>query len=243
MPASRGKRLLAQEDGERFHRGERVRSAGPQPCPNILVGAEGFGHPRRYGGSLTVPPRSRRNAGRGVSTLFGTVREEGKTKLAHVFLSERAVFLPAAPARKAGVQGRGTRRPGINRRIRGLARGRLFMPDARTLDAGLSRGSLPSRERGTWLKAPVGRIRRRCGTWVPHGGVCPRRLGLGPGEPTPGLGPARVPHQNPLTEKDVSSSVRRRVNPLGVWVGVSRSANRNAVSALGSSSTETPLSS
>jgi hypothetical protein len=40
------------------------------------------------------------------TSLVTLVREERKTKLAHVFLSERAVLLPAAPALQAGVQGR-----------------------------------------------------------------------------------------------------------------------------------------
>ena len=63
--------------------------------------------PTQNGGNLTVPPRSRRDAGRGIALLLRAVREERKTKLAHVFLSEWAVVVRPRPRRlQAGVQGR-----------------------------------------------------------------------------------------------------------------------------------------
>jgi len=98
-PRGRDQRPFAQEDGQGFHGRKRVRAAGQQPGSHVLVCREGFGHPGRYGVGLTVTPRSRRHAGRGVATVLGAVREGRKTKLAHVFRSERAAFLAAAPGR------------------------------------------------------------------------------------------------------------------------------------------------
>ena len=73
-------------------------------------------------------------------------------------------FRPRPWRLKAGVQGRGTRRPGI-KRIRGT-RGRLFMPEARTLDAGRA-GATPRESEALDQRAREARIRRASlRTWV-----------------------------------------------------------------------------